>query len=100
MVFPVLQVPGFEHVNDQPQKPVIVDLLRQDPDHDVMAQGPEAVRNISLDEPYSTGPGALDFAQSGMTPPPFPESVRPVTELPPPLFPPPHPPHSAAPSIC
>ena len=37
-VLPVLQVPGLEHVNDQPQEPVIVNLLRQDPHHDIMVR--------------------------------------------------------------
>jgi len=33
-VFPVFEVPGFEHVTDQPEKPVIADLLRQYPEKD------------------------------------------------------------------
>jgi site-specific DNA recombinase len=81
VILPVLQVPGFEHVNDQPQKPVIVDLLRQDPDHDLMVQGPEAVGDISLDKPHGPGPAALDVAQCGMTSTPFPESMRAVRKL-------------------
>src|SRR5207249_8119552 len=62
--------------SNQPQKPVIVDLLRQDPDHDIMVQGPVAVGDVSLDEPYGPGPGALDLPQRGMTSTPFPEPVR------------------------
>src|SRR5664280_2207553 len=49
VVFPVLQVPGFQHLFDEPQEPVVVDLLRQDPDHYFMVKGPEAVGDVTLD---------------------------------------------------
>ena len=38
MVFPVFQVPGFEHVADQPEEPLVVDFLRQDPEKDLVVQ--------------------------------------------------------------
>jgi site-specific DNA recombinase len=81
MVLPVFQVPGLEHVTDQPEKPVIADLLRQYPEEDIVAETAEAVGDVSLDEPHGPGPGLLDFPQRGMTAAPFPETVRPVREL-------------------
>jgi len=42
-VFPVLQVPGFEHVTDQPEKPLIVDRLRQDLQQDLVIQRSEGL---------------------------------------------------------
>ena len=81
MVFPVFQVSGLEHVADQPEKPVIVDLLRQDPEKDFVVKTTEAVGDITLDEPHGPGPGVLDFPQRGMAAPPFPEPMRPAREL-------------------
>src|SRR5690242_6142420 len=76
MVFPVFQVPGLEYFTDQPEKPVIMDLLRQDPHEDLMADGSVAVGDITLDESRDPGPGILDFPQRGMTAAPLPEPVR------------------------
>ena len=78
VVFPVLQVPGFEHVTDQPEKPLIVDVLRQYPGRLLVVQGPEAVGDVTLDEPRGPGPGFADLPQRGMTSAAFPEPVRPV----------------------
>ena len=35
MVFPVFEVPGFQHVTDKPEKPVVVDFFRQYPEKDL-----------------------------------------------------------------
>src|SRR5262250_3026882 len=78
MVLPVFQVPGLEHVTDQPEKPVIADLLRQYPQKDIVAETAEAVGDVSLDKPHGPGPGPLYFPQRGMTAPPFPETMRPA----------------------
>src|SRR3954454_10730585 len=67
--------PGLEHVTDQPEKPVIVDLLCQDPQEDLMVGAAEAVRDITLDEPHGTGPSFLHFPQCGVAASPFPETV-------------------------
>jgi site-specific DNA recombinase len=56
VVFPVLQVPGLEHLFDKPQEPVIKDLLHQDRQHDLVAKAPETVRNVTLDKPGCPGP--------------------------------------------
>src|SRR3984893_13701804 len=80
MVLPVFQVPGLEHVTDQPEKPVIADLLRQYPEKDIVAETAEAVGDVSLDKPHGPGPGLLYFPQRGMTAPPFPEAMRPARE--------------------
>jgi hypothetical protein len=81
MVLPVFQVPGLEHVTDQPEKPVIADFLRQYPEKDIVAETAEAAGDVSLDKPHGPGPCLLDFPERGMTAAPFPETVRPVREL-------------------
>jgi site-specific DNA recombinase len=75
VVFPVLQVPGFEHVADQPEKPLIVDVLRQDPGHYRMVQGPEAVGDVTLDEPRGRAPDFADLPQCCVAPAAFAEPV-------------------------
>ena len=82
VVFPVLQVPGFEHAPDQPEEPLVTDLLRQDPHQDLMIDRPVAVGDIALDEPHGPGPGIADLPQRGVASAPFPEPVRPVTRMP------------------
>src|SRR6266480_798489 len=81
MVFPVLQVPGFEHVTYQPEKPLIVDFLCQDPGHYLVIQRPEAIGDITLDEPCGPFPGFADLPQRGMAPAAFPEPMGLVREL-------------------
>jgi hypothetical protein len=78
MILPVLQEPGFQHIADKPQEPLVVDFLRQDPGHNIMIQGPEAVGDVTLDKPRGPGPGALYLPQRGMTPSPLAEPVRPA----------------------
>ena len=62
VVLPVLQVPGFQHVAHEPQEPVIVNLLRQDLDHYLVVQRPEAIGDVSLNEPGRPGPGVFHLA--------------------------------------
>ena len=78
MIFPVFEVPGFQHVTYQPQEPLVMDFLRQDPEKDFVVKRPEAVGDISLDKPHGPRPGITDVPQSGMAPASFPEPVRPV----------------------
>jgi hypothetical protein len=80
MVYPVFQVPGFQHVTDKPQEPLVVDFLRQYPEKDLVVKRPEAVGDVALDKPGSPGPGIVYLPQRGMTSSPFPEPVRPVRE--------------------
>src|SRR6266702_2575302 len=54
--FPVFQVSCPQHLFDKAQEPVIVDLLRQDLERYSVIQRPEAVRDVSLDEPARPGP--------------------------------------------
>jgi len=81
MIFPVLQVPGHEHVTDKPEKTLVLDLLREDRQEYLMAQGPEAIGDVTFNEPHGSGPGAVDFPQRGMAPSFLPETVRAVREL-------------------
>jgi len=75
MILPVFHVPGLEHVTYQPEKPVVEDFFRQYPEKDLMVDFPEAVGDVTLDEPHGPGPGILHFPQCGMAAPPFPETV-------------------------
>jgi hypothetical protein len=58
-----------------------MDLLRQDRDHDLMVKAPEAVRDVSLDEPGRPGPGALNLTERGVAAPAGAETVRAAGEL-------------------
>src|SRR5260221_7510107 len=78
MVFPVLQVPGFQHAADEPQEPLVTDRFRQDRERDLMVELPETVRDITLSEPHGPRPGIAYLPQRGMAPAPFPEPVRPA----------------------
>src|SRR5664279_1330610 len=80
MVPPVFQVLGLQPLFDEPQKPVVVDLLRQDPDHNIMIQSPEAIGDITLDEPRGPGPESLYLPQRGVAASLGSESVRVVGE--------------------
>ena len=80
MVIPVFQVPGFEHVTDKPEEPLVVDFLRQYPEKDLMVERPVAVGDITLDKPHGARPGLADLPQCGVTSASFPESVRPARE--------------------
>ena len=78
VVFPVFQVPGPEHVPHEPEEPLVMDFLRQYPEKDFLVKAAEAVADITLDKPGRPGPGLAYLPQCGMTPSPFPETVRPV----------------------
>src|SRR5256714_9676566 len=66
MPAPVLQIPCLKHAVDQPQKPAIVDLLRPDPDHEIMIKRNKAVGDVDLDEPVGPLPDLHDLAQRGV----------------------------------
>src|SRR5205823_1693979 len=66
-VFPVFQVPGFEHVSDKPEEPLVMDFLRQYHEKDLVIKAAEAVADITLDKPYCSGPGIVYLPQRGMT---------------------------------
>ena len=42
-VLPVFEVPGLEHVTDQPEEPLVGDLLAQDPEKDLVVERPEGL---------------------------------------------------------
>jgi hypothetical protein len=62
VVFPVFQVPGLEHVSDEPEESLVVDFLREYGQEDFMPEAAEAVADVTLDEPYGASPGVVDFA--------------------------------------
>jgi hypothetical protein len=78
---PILQVPGSQHLADQPKQPVIVDLLPQRREHDLMVKLIEAPGDVALDKPGRSRPGVRHLAQRGVAPPAGPETVRAVGEL-------------------
>jgi len=75
MVLPVFQVPGFQHVTDEPQETLVVDFLRQYPEKDLVIQAAKAVGDITLNKPSSPGPGVIYLPQRGMAPSFSPEPV-------------------------
>ena len=81
MVFPFLQVPGLEHLFDEPQEPVITKLFSQDRQHDLMIKTPETVRDIAFNEPGCPGPRFCHLAQCGVTAATVTETVRTAGEL-------------------
>ena len=46
MVFPVFQIPGFQHVPDKPQEPAIANLLRQGRQHHLVIQRAERIPDL------------------------------------------------------
>ena len=78
---PILQVPGSQHLADQPKQPVIVDLLAQRREHDLMVKLVEAAGDVALDKPGRSRPGVRHLAQRGVAPPAGPETVGAVGEL-------------------
>ena len=74
---PVLQVPGPQHAADEPEEPLVLDLLRQYPHQDLVIDRSVAVGDVAFDEPHAPGPGVAYLPQRGMTAPSFPEPVRP-----------------------
>ena len=75
--YPVLQVPGPEHSLDQTQEPVIVNVLRQDGEHDLMVKRPETAGDVTLDEPGCPFPGFRHFRQRGVASPSGTETMGP-----------------------
>jgi len=64
---PVFQIAGPEHIPDQPQEPVIVQLLAQDGQQDLVVQSFKTLGNVALDEPVGTLPSGFHFAQCSVT---------------------------------
>jgi hypothetical protein len=61
MVLPVLHVPRFEQVRQQPKEPVIVDIPSDGRQEDRMVDVVEAALDVSLDEPDRPFPRPLDL---------------------------------------
>ena len=72
---PLFQVSSLEQSVDQPEEPVVVNLLGKNPMHDRMVEPVKTLGDVSLDEPHCACPAALDFLQRGVTPPAWPETV-------------------------
>ena len=64
---PVLQIPGLQHLANQPQKPVIVDLLTERLEHDLMVKLVEAPGDVTFDKPGCRRPADRHVAQCGVT---------------------------------
>jgi hypothetical protein len=43
MIYSVFQVPGFQHVPDKPEEPLVMDFLCQYPEKDLVIETAEAV---------------------------------------------------------
>src|SRR6185503_19660891 len=71
-VAPFLQISGLKQSVDQPEEPVVVNLLGKNPMHDRMVEPVKTLGDVSLDEPYCAGPAALDFLQRRVTSPTWP----------------------------
>src|SRR5260370_42177125 len=80
LILPVLHVPGSQHAANEPEEPLVTDLLPEDLHQDLMVDGPVAVGDVTLDEPHRPGPGLADLPQCSMATAPFPETVRPGRE--------------------
>src|SRR5487761_1747097 len=79
--YPVFQVSGLKHVTHKPEEPVIVNVLRESPDHKIMIKTPETVGDITFDKPGCPGPGLSHVPQCGMASPARTETVRIIGEL-------------------
>ncbi len=78
--YPVLQISGLQHLFDQPEEPVIVDFLRQYREHDLMIKTPEAVGDVTLNEPGRPSPFVCYLAERGVAATAGTETVRVVRE--------------------
>ena len=78
---PVLQIPGSQHLTDQPEQPVVVDLLAQRLEHDPVIESVKALGDIALDKPAGPGPGSRHLAQGAVTTPAGPVTVGMIGEL-------------------
>jgi hypothetical protein len=65
----------LQHLFDEPQEPVIVNVPRQRREHDLVIKRPEAVGDITFDEPGCPGPGFRHIIQSGVAAPAGAETV-------------------------
>ena len=72
---PVLQVPGAQHVTQQPQEPVVVDVFAEDREHDLVVETPETIGEVTLDEPGCPGPVGRHFGQRRVAAPAGTETV-------------------------
>jgi hypothetical protein len=59
----------LQHLADQPQQPVIVDLLTQRFEHDLMVKPVKALGDVALDKPGRPGPRDRHVAQRGVAAP-------------------------------
>src|SRR5882724_7543987 len=75
VVSPVFQIPGPQHLPQQPQEPVVVDLLTEYPDHDLMVECSETIGDVTLDKPGCPPPRFHHRTECGVTTPAGPETV-------------------------
>ncbi len=72
---PLLEVSRPEHVLDEPEEAVVVDLLAEDRQQDLVVDVVETSFDITLDEPLRALPVLGDVLQRGVTAQPRPEAV-------------------------
>jgi hypothetical protein len=77
----LLQVTCLEHVLDQPQEAVVVDLVAEDRQQDVVVYIVETTFDITLDGPLRALPVPGDVLQCGVTAQPGSETVGMGVEL-------------------
>ena len=81
LVVPLLEVSGLEHVLDEPEEAVVVDLLAEDRQQDRVVDVVKASFDVTLDEPLRALPVLGDVLQRGVTAQTGPEAVGVVAEL-------------------
>ena len=81
MVFPLVQVPGFQEGFHKPQESAIVDFLPEDRQQDVVIDVVEESLDIPFDEPFCSRPIPLDLLEGRMASSIGAETVGVVVEL-------------------
>ena len=78
---PVLQVPGSQHLADQPKQPGIVDVLCQRRERDLVVKLIEAAGDVALDKPSCPAPRDGHLAKRGVAAAAGPVTVGVLGEL-------------------
>jgi hypothetical protein len=75
MEAPILHVPSLQERRQQPEKPLILELLTEDPEHHFMIYTVQTLRHIALNEPCHAFPMLRDLPQRRVTAPPRTEAM-------------------------
>jgi len=63
------RVSCLEHVSDEPQEPIVLDMFAEDVQKDIVIESSEAIRNVAFNHPVNTLPGMHNLAESSMASP-------------------------------